>query len=60
MSADRKKAVKLESQPVKAISMPEYRFQDYVTTEHFSSIDRSRSEERDGAVDLRGVALNLS
>ncbi|NVD41309.1 hypothetical protein HT585_20750 [Ensifer sp. HO-A22] len=60
MSADTKKSVKLESQPVKAISMPEYRFQDYVTTEHFSSIDRSRNDDRDGAIDLRGVTLNLS
>lgn len=34
-----------ESQAVKAISMPEYRFQDYVTTELFSYNDRSLSEE---------------
>lgn len=60
MPADTKKVPNLESQPIKPISMPEYRYQEYVTTEHFSSADEGRRARQEPSVDLRGVVLNLS
>jgi hypothetical protein len=59
MPADDRKTVKLESKPIKPISMPEYRYQDYVVSEHYSSVDQSRREAREPNIDLKGVSLNL-
>lgn len=50
---------KLESRPLTPISMPEYRYQDYVVTEHTSSVNNARRSERKKEIDLRGVSLNL-
>ena len=50
---------KLESRPLSTISMPEYRYQDYVVSEHTSSVTTSERSERKTDIDLRGLSLNL-
>lgn len=59
MPVDDRKVAKLESRPIKPISMPEYRYQDHVTTEYFSSVDYSRKDQKEPNLDLKGVSLNL-
>lgn len=59
MPADDRKVAKLESRPIQPISMPEYRYQDYVMTEHYASMETFPKDAKDQTVDLRGVCLNL-
>lgn len=59
MPADEKKVARLESRPIEPISMPEYRYQDHVISEHFSSFDQSKRDESEDRLDLKGVSLNL-
>jgi hypothetical protein len=58
MPADNRKSEKLEPRPIRSISMPEYKYQEHVVAEHYSSSDQDR-REREPSVDLKGVALNL-
>lgn len=59
MPADDRKVAKLESRPIKPISMPEYRYQEHVVSEHSSSVDYSRRDRNEPSIDLKGVSLNL-
>jgi hypothetical protein len=59
MPVDEKKVPKLQSKPITPISMPEYRYQDYVVSEHFSSADYRQKDEKEKSLDLTGVPLNL-
>ena len=60
MSAEVKKAARLESQPLHPVKMPEYRYQDYVVIEPELSQAKSSDRKIKQSIDLSGVALNLS
>jgi hypothetical protein len=60
MSDKETKQVKVEAQPLRALTMPEYRYQSRENVEHFGTTAPTPKAEEPAKPDLSQVTLNLA